>query len=138
VPDPAKGLVVFAHGSGSSRFSSRNRAVAASLHEHRLGTLLLDLLTRQEESVDVYTAKYRFDIERLGRRVALATDWIESRRDVRSLPIGYFGRMEATRILDLKLVPGARHLFEERGTLEQVQRLAAEWFERHLTPSRST
>src|SRR3954469_25301754 len=91
VPDAALGLIVFAHGSGSSRFSSRNRAVAESLHARRLGTLLLDLLTRDEESVDVYTAEYRFDIERLGHRVVIATDWIQNRSDLRPLPVGFFG-----------------------------------------------
>jgi putative phosphoribosyl transferase len=195
VPDAVTGLVVFAHGSGSSRFSSRNRAVAESLHRRHLGTLLLDLLTPEEEAVDVYTAEYRFDIERLGRRVVLATDWIEARRDIRSLPIGYFGastgaaaalvaaaerpalvravvsrggrpdlagpalakvkaptllivgerddaviemnrdamrRMDTAQVLEMKLVPAATHLFEEPGTLEQVERLAGEWFEQHL------
>ena len=201
IPGAAIGLVIFAHGSGSSRFSSRNRAVAESLQERRLGTLLLDLLTRDEESVDIYSARYRFDIERLSRRVVLATDWLDSRPDTQSLPIGYFGastgaaaaliaaaerparvravvsrggrpdlagsalgkvqaptllivgglddaviemnqdamsRMEAARVLELKVVPGATHLFEEPGTLEQVQRLAGEWFERYFSPSQST
>src|ERR671936_284587 len=91
VPGGALGLVVFAHGSGSSRFSSRNRAVAESLHARRLGTLLLDLLTRDEESVDQYTGEYRFDIERLGSRVVIATDSIQDRRDLHSFPLGYFG-----------------------------------------------
>src|SRR5436305_3862266 len=77
VPGRALGLVVFAHGSGSSRFSSRNRAVAESLHARQLGTVLLDLLTGDEGSVDVYTAEYRFDIERLGSRVVIATDWVQ-------------------------------------------------------------
>jgi len=195
VPDAALGLIVFAHGSGSSRFSSRNRAVAESLHARRLGTLLLDLLTRDEESVDVYTAEYRFDIERLGSRVVTATDWIQDRPTLQSLPIGYFGastgaaaaliaaaerpaltravvsrggrpdlagatlgkvhaptllivgdldspvieinqdamsRMDAAQLLELKIVPGATHLFEEPGTLQEVERLAGGWFERHL------
>ncbi len=201
IPGAAIGLVIFAHGSGSSRFSSRNRAVAESLQERRLGTLLLDLLTPDEESVDIYSARYGFDTERLGRRVVLATDWLDSRPDTQSLPIGYFGastgaaaaltaaaerparvravvsrggrpdlagsalgkvqaptllivgglddaviemnqdamsRMEAARVLELKVVPGATHLFEEPGTLEQVQRLAGEWFERYFSPSQST
>src|SRR4051794_24917672 len=90
VPDRALGLVIFAHGSGSSRFSSRNRAVAESLHAKQLGTVLLDLLTGDEESVDVYTAEYRFDIERLGHRVVIATDWIQNRSDLRPLPVGFF------------------------------------------------
>src|SRR5437899_8966659 len=77
VPERATGLVIFAHGSGSSRFSSRNRAVAEFLKSNRFGTLLLDLLTKQEESVDVYTAEYRFDIPRLATRVVSATDWLQ-------------------------------------------------------------
>jgi putative phosphoribosyl transferase len=91
IPANATGLVMFAHGSGSSRFSSRNRAVAEFLEERALATLLLDLLTREEESVDVYTRQYRFDIDLLGRRVAFATDWALEREDLRRLPIGYFG-----------------------------------------------
>src|SRR5438067_3297642 len=83
VPERAAGLVVFAHGSGSSRFSSRNRAVAGFLEANRFGTLLLDLLTREEESVDVYTREHRFDIDLLGRRVVLATDWAHDRPDLR-------------------------------------------------------
>jgi dienelactone hydrolase len=91
IPDRAIGLVIFAHGSGSSRFSSRNRSVAAYFHRRGLGTLLLDLLTREEEAVDNYSRQYRFDIDRLGTRVALATDWAQQRADLRKLPIGYFG-----------------------------------------------
>lgn len=197
VPDRASGLVVFAHGSGSSRFSSRNRAVAESLQARGLGTLLLDLLTRQEELVDVRTMEYRFDIDRLGTRVVVATDWLQGREDLRSLPIGYFGastgaaaalmaaaerpaiaravvsrggrpdlagtalsKVTAATLLivggrdepvielnqqamaqmqsahvELKIVPGATHLFEERGTLEQVEQLAGDWFVRYLRPS---
>jgi len=194
VPDEASGLVVFAHGSGSSRFSSRNRAVAASLQQRQLGTLLLDLLTRDEESADVYTRQYRFDIERLATRVVLATDWIRQRPDLERLSIGCFGastgaaaalvaaaerpsvvravvsrggrpdlagaalsRVTAPTLLivgsrdepvialneeamrqmsgirvELTIVPGATHLFEEPGTREEVERLAGEWFEDHL------
>ena len=91
VPDRATGLVIFAHGSGSSRFSSRNRSVAKALEGHGFGTLLLDLLTREEESVDVRTEEYRFDIGLLGRRVIRATDWTQDRPDLLHLPIGYFG-----------------------------------------------
>lgn len=85
------GLVVFVHGSGSSRFSSRNRAVAEYLQRRGLGTLLLDLLTREEEVIDNQTREYRFDIERLGARMVLATDWARRREDPRKLAIGYFG-----------------------------------------------
>jgi putative phosphoribosyl transferase len=91
IPDTAIGLIIFAHGSGSSRFSSRNRAVADTLQHRGLATLLLDLLTRQEEKVDLRTSEYRFDIDRLGARVVAATDWLRARLDLRHLPIGCFG-----------------------------------------------
>jgi putative phosphoribosyl transferase len=196
VPHRASGLVVFAHGSGSSRFSSRNKAVAESLHARGLGTLLLDLLTRSEELVDVQTREYRFDIDRLGTRVVLATDWLQNRQDLLPLPIGYFGastgaaaaliaaaerpavaravvsrggrpdlagpalpnvqaptllivggndepvidlnedamaQMQAAHV-ELEIVPGATHLFEEPGTLERVERLAGDWFLHYLRP----
>jgi putative phosphoribosyl transferase len=199
-PDEATGLIVFAHGSGSSRFSSRNRAVAESLQSRGLTTLLLDLLTRQEETADLRTAEYRFDIDRLGSRVVAATDWLRGRADLGRLPIGYFGastgaaaaliaaaeraalvravvsrggrpdlagdaladvkaptllivggydepvvllneeakaRMAAAHV-ELEIVPGATHLFEEPGTLEQVEQLAGEWFVRYLQPARET
>jgi putative phosphoribosyl transferase len=194
VPARASGLVIFAHGSGSSRFSSRNRAVADSLHARGLGTLLLDLLTHDEESVDVFTREYRFDIDRLAGRMVMATDWVRQRTDLEPLPIGYFGastgaaaaliaaaerpsavravvsrggrpdlagaalpRVAAPTLLivgghdepvielnedakrqmraadvELTIVPGATHLFEEPDTLEEVERLAGEWFERYL------
>lgn len=193
VPAGAHGLVIFAHGSGSSRFSRRNRQVADFLGERRLATLLLDLLTSQEEAIDVDTAEYRFDIARLGPRVSAAADWAASRTDVGALPIGCFGastgaaaaliaaaerpstiaavvsrggrpdlagealaRVKAPTLLivgghdepvielnreamrqmrahvELEIVPGATHLFEEPGTLEQVASLAAGWFTRYL------
>lgn len=91
VPAGASGLVIFAHGSGSSRFSTRNRRVAEFLNRGQLATLLLDLLTPAEERVDVRTSEYRFDIPLLGRRVVAATDWAASHPAVRELPIGYFG-----------------------------------------------
>jgi putative phosphoribosyl transferase len=195
VPQRATGLVVFAHGSGSSRFSARNRAVAEALQVRGLGTLLLDLLTKEEELIDVRTREYRFDIDRLGARVVIATDWIRNRDDLLRLPIGYFGastgaaaaliaaaerpalaravvsrggrpdlagpalakvtaptllivgghdepvidlnedakaKMQSAHV-ELKIVPGATHLFEEPGTLEEAERLAGEWFARYLT-----
>ena len=193
VPERASGLVIFAHGSGSSRFSSRNRAVAEFLEANSFGTLLLDLLTQKEEAVDVQTREYRFDIDLLGRRVVLATDWAQNRPDLRRLPIGFFGastgaaaaligaaerpavthavvsrggrpdlagrvlpKVKAPTLLivgsddgpviemnreamrqmtapvELEIVPGATHLFEEPGTLEQVMSLAAAWFRHHL------
>ena len=91
VPARATGLVIFAHGSGSSRFSTRNRAVATSLHTRRLGTLLVDLLTREEDAVDAHGGEYRFDIDRLSARMIVATDWVLGRDELRPLPIGYFG-----------------------------------------------
>ncbi len=91
LPEGARGLVIFAHGSGSSRFSSRNRQVAELLNNGHFATLLLDLLTQAEETVDVRTAEYRFDIALLGRRVVAATDWAHSHPIVSQLPIGYFG-----------------------------------------------
>ena len=193
VPDRATGLVVFAHGSGSSRFSRRNRAVAVALESAGFGTLLLDLLTPAEESVDERTREHRFDIEMLGERVVGAIDWMRTRLDLRDLPVALFGastgaaaaliaaaaRPEAVRAVisrggrpdladralpnvqaptllivgghdepvidmnrdamlhmrapvELEIVPGATHLFEERGALEQVTRLATDWCRRHL------
>jgi putative phosphoribosyl transferase len=193
VPDNATGLVVFAHGSGSSRFSSRNRSVAGHLESNGFATLLLDLLTPEEDAVDVYTRAFRFDIARLGRRIVRATDWAKDRQDIRALPLGYFGastgaaaaligaaarpelvravvsrggrpdladtalpRVVAPTLLivggddepviqmnrdamrrmtapvELQIVPGATHLFEEPGTLGQVMDLATGWFTRHL------
>jgi dienelactone hydrolase len=91
IPPNARGTVLFAHGSGSSRFSNRNRAVAGHLQDAGFATLLIDLLTRDEESVDVYTREFRFDIERLGARVVLATDWTQQRPILQPLPLGFFG-----------------------------------------------
>lgn len=193
VPDGASGLVIFAHGSGSSRFSGRNRAVASVLEGSRFGTFLLDLLTRDEEAVDDRTREYRFDIDLLGRRVVGATDWAQSRPDLGRLPVAFFGastgaaaalmaaaarpdivravisrggrpdlaeealpavqaptllivggddepviemNREAMRRMtapmELKIIPGATHLFEEPGALEEVARLASEWCQRYL------
>ena len=193
LPASAQGLVIFAHGSGSSRFSRRNRQVAEFLGERGFATLLLDLLTPEEEAVDVATAEYRFDIARLGPRVSAAADWAATRADIGAQRIGCFGastgaaaaliaaadrpatiaavvsrggrpdlagetlaRVEAPTLLivggydgpvidlnreamrqmhahvELEIVPGATHLFEEPGTLEQVADLAAGWFARYL------
>jgi dienelactone hydrolase len=193
VPASPQGLIVFAHGSGSSRFSRRNRQVADFLAERGFATLLLDLLTPEEEAVDVMTAEYRFDIERLGPRVSAAADWAATRPELAALPVGCFGastgaaaaliaaaerpatiaavvsrggrpdlagealgRVEAPTLLivggadepvieldreamrqmhahvELDIVPGATHLFEEPGALEQVASLAARWFARYL------
>jgi putative phosphoribosyl transferase len=91
VPVGARGLVIFAHGSGSSRFSTRNRQVSDFLNRGGFATLLLDLLTPAEERVDVRTAEYRFDIPLLGRRVVAATDWASQHAGLQERPIGYFG-----------------------------------------------
>lgn len=195
VPELATGLVIFAHGSGSSRFSARNRTVAGVLEEAGFGTVLLDLLTPDEAAIDDITRKFRFDIDMLGRRVVAAADWAMGRRDLQRLPLAFFGastgaaaaliaaaerpdvaravisrggrpdlagealpRVHAPTLLivggndepvidlnreamaqmralvHLEIVPGATHLFEEPGALEQVSRLAAGWCRRYLHP----
>jgi putative phosphoribosyl transferase len=91
VPVEARGIVLFAHGSGSSRHSPRNRFVAGELQQAGMATLLLDLLTREEEAVDLRTARLRFDIELLSQRLAEATDWVTSFAETKDLGIGYFG-----------------------------------------------
>jgi putative phosphoribosyl transferase len=193
LPPGARGLVLFAHGSGSSRHSPRNRAVASFLQAAGLATLLLDLLTLEEEARDQYTREYRFDIPRLATRLVFATDWATADSRTGALPLGYFGastgaaaallaaaerpavvravvsrggrpdlaldalpRVQAPTLLlvggydgevitlnqtaydalpgvkHLEIIPGATHLFEEPGTLEQVARLARDWFLRYL------
>jgi dienelactone hydrolase len=193
-------VVLFAHGSGSGRHSSRNRYVARLLNQAGLATLLIDLLTADEEAVDLQTAHLRFDIGLLAQRLVGATDWLTQQPDTRHLRIGYFGAstgaaaalvaaaerpdvvgavvsrggrpdlagpalplVRAPTLLivggndvpviglnraafeqlrcekQLVIVPGATHLFEEPGALDEVARLAREWFERHLMmPSAST
>ena len=91
VPARPSGLVVFAHGSGSSRHSPRNMLVAKELQTRQLGTLLLDLLTRAEEQREVQTREHRFDIPLLGERLVAATRWLRSERAFRDLAVGYFG-----------------------------------------------
>lgn len=91
IPPESRGLVLFAHGSGSSRHSPRNRYVAAVLQRDGLATLLLDLLTEAEEEIDTRTAHLRFDIGLLASRLVTATDWVRSQRESAALPIGYFG-----------------------------------------------
>jgi dienelactone hydrolase len=197
VPARAAGLVVFAHGSGSSRFSRRNRAVAQTLEDGGFATLLLDLLTRDEEAVDLRTRQFRFDVDRLGHRVVAAIDWARGEPGIADLPIACFGAstgaaaaliagaarpdrvgaiisrggrpdlagdalslvraptllivggaddvvIELNRTamgrlrshVELQIVAGASHLFEEPGTLEQVSRLALDWCRRYLPRSR--
>ena len=91
VPEGAAGVVLFAHGSGSSRLSPRNRSVARALQERGLATLLIDLLTAEEEAIDVQTAHLRFDIGLLADRLAGATDWLLEQPETRHLRVGYFG-----------------------------------------------
>jgi dienelactone hydrolase len=195
LPEGTRGVVLFAHGSGSSRHSSRNRYVARLLNEAKLATLLIDLLTPDEEAVDLRTAHLRFDIGLLARRLVGATDWLSQQPDTRHLRIGYFGastgaaaalvaaaerpevvgavvsrggrpdlagpalaRVRAPTLLivggndvqvielnraalaqlrcdkEFVIVPGATHLFEEPGALDEVARLARAWFERYLVP----
>ena len=195
VPGSARGVVLFAHGSGSGRHSPRNHYVARALREAGLATLLVDLLTEEEEEVDLRTRHFRFDIGLLAERLVGATKWLAQNSDTRNLRIGYFGastgaaaalvaaaehpkpvgaivsrggrpdlagpalpRVAAPTLLivggndfpvidmnrdaleqmrtekRLEIVPGATHLFEEPGALEQVARLAADWFVGHLDP----
>jgi putative phosphoribosyl transferase len=193
VPEDARGLVIFVHGSGSSRFSPRNRHVAEELNRRGLATLLLDLLTDEEQRIDSETMQYRFDISLLARRSILVVSWAKRHPEIGQLAIGLFGastgaaaalmtaaamkepvaavvsrggrpdladdaldQVKAPTLLivggedrtvlglnqkavsrmhcvnRLCVVPGATHLFEEPGTLEQVASLAAEWFVEHL------
>jgi putative phosphoribosyl transferase len=193
IPEGAQGIVLFAHGSGSGRHSPRNRYVAGALRKAGLATLLIDLLTPEEEEVDQRTRRLRFDIGLLADRLAGATDWLARNPDTQKLRVGYFGastgagaalvaaaerpeavgavvsrggrpdlagallsRVAAPTLLiiggedepviginrealaqlrsekEIEVVPGATHLFEEPGKLEEVARLAADWFTRHL------
>lgn len=106
VPAGARGIIVFAHGSGSSRLSPRNRMVARHLQEAGFGTLLFDLLTAREESVDNVTRALRFDIEFLAGRLAAATEWLGSQAIAHDLPFGYFG---ASTGAAAALMAAARH-----------------------------
>jgi putative phosphoribosyl transferase len=189
IPAKAQGVVAFAHGSGSSRHSPRNTFVAQVLQSAGLGTLLFDLLTREEEA----TYETRFDIDLLTRRLAAATHWLQQQPHTRTLGIGYFGastgaaaalqaaaalgsaigavvsrggrpdlarsalaQVQAPTLLivggedhvvidlnrqayahlrgekQLVIIPGASHLFEEPGALQEVARLASQWFVQHL------
>jgi putative phosphoribosyl transferase len=197
VPPGAAGVVLFAHGSGSSRFSSRNRYVARELNAAGLGTLLIDLLTRDEEEAERHTRHLRFDIGLLADRLGAAIRWLRSEAETRGLAIGLFGastgggaalvaaareprqvaavvsrggrpdlagdalprvraptllivggndvpvigmnrdamaRMSPDAEVRMEIVPGASHLFEEPGTLEEVARLTSAWLVRYLGP----
>jgi putative phosphoribosyl transferase len=196
LPEGASQVVAFAHGSGSSRKSPRNRYVAGVLRGAGLGTLLFDLLTTEEGAEDMVTGRLRFDTGLLARRLIAATDWLRENDTTRRLGIGYFGastgaaaaliaaaektevvtavvsrggrpdlagralaRVQAPTLLivggndfqvirinqqalaelkaekELAVIPGASHLFEEPGALEEVARLAAGWFTSHLNPA---
>ena len=203
VPPEAKALVVFAHGSGSSRRSRRNQSVAAHLQRAGFATLLFDLLTADEALLDERGGHLRFDVPLLAERLAKVTDWLGGHATTHGLRVGYFGastgaaaalvaaaalpstvravvsrggrpdlagpylarvavptllivggndapviamnqaalRQLASVTKELVIVPGATHLFEEPGALEQVSELAREWCERHLasahTPTHS-
>ena len=91
VPSDAKGIVIFAHGSGSSRFSTRNRYVAKFLNAQKIGTLLFDLLTNEEDQADIETAEYRFNIDLLAERLIGATEWLKKDPLTKNLCFGYFG-----------------------------------------------
>jgi putative phosphoribosyl transferase len=194
IPPDARGIVLFAHGSGSSRHSTRNRFVAGALNDGGLATLLMDLLTAEEEQIDLRTRHLRFDIEMLADRLVDAVDWLGQQAATRGLRVGTFGSsigaavaliatarrpqrvhavvsrggrpdlageslelVKAPTLLiagerdevvielneqamgqiesdevQLEIIPGATHLFEEPGALEEVARLAREWFTRHL------
>lgn len=191
LPDAAKGVVAFAHGSGSSRFSPRNTFVAGELHRAGIATLLFDLLTREEDR----DYERRFDIALLTRRLLAATRWLRAEAATRDLKLGYFGastgaaaalqaaaepgnaaaavvsrggrpdlagsaalkavraptllivggrddvviglNQQAHALLacekQLTIVPGATHLFDEPGTLEQAAAAAAAWFAQYLS-----
>jgi putative phosphoribosyl transferase len=117
IPPGAEGIVVFAHGSGSSRFSSRNRFVAQYLQRQRLATLLFDLLTKEEEEIDGYTMKLRFDIGLLAGRLSGVTEWLASQKEVRDLPAGYFGASTgaAAALIAETRNPAAVHAVVSRG-----------------------
>ena len=193
IPENATALVLFAHGSGSSRHSPRNQFVARTLNRAGLGTLLFDLLTPEEEALDIYTREHGFNIDLLAERLVHATKWARQQEKTRDLRIGYFGsstggaaalvaaaeipqdvgavvsrggrpdlagdalpKAQVPTLLivggnddivielneqardrmrceaKLEIVPGATHLFEEAGALEQVAKLANDWFLLHL------
>ncbi len=199
VPATPAGVVLFAHGSGSSRHSPRNLAVARGLNDSGLGTVLVDLLTPAEDEVDAVTAELRFDIGLLAGRLAAIVDWLAAERPFGTAAIGLFGastgaaaalvaaaqrpdlvhavvsrggrpdlagtalsQVRAPTLLlvggldeqvivlnqqalsqlsapaELQVIPGATHLFEEPGTLEQVAEAAAGWFHDHLHPEPAT
>jgi dienelactone hydrolase len=194
IPENATALVLFAHGSGSSRYSPRNQFVARTLNNAGLATLLFDLLTPEEDLIDARTREHRFNIGMLAERLIHATNWAKQQQQTRDLRIGYFGsstgggaalvaaaelpqdvdavvlrggrpdlagaalpKVQAPTLLivggeddvvielneqaraqmqcevKLEIIPGATHLFEEPGALEQIAKLASDWFRDHIT-----
>ena len=117
VPLDARGIVVFAHGSGSSRFSPRNRFVSTYLQSEGLATLLCDLLTREEEEIDRHTGSLRFDIDLLAGRLSGITRWVVSQQETRHLAVGYFGASTgaAAALIAETLNPGVVHAVVSRG-----------------------
>ncbi len=154
IPAAARGVVLFAHGSGSGRLSPRNRLVAARLQRAGLATLLLDLLTAEEETAERAGGRLRFDVQLLAGRLAAALDWLATQRRTGGLPVGLWvraptllvvgGRDRSVLALNraaleglagrarLEVVAGASHLFPEPGALERVAELAVAWFLAHL------
>lgn len=132
VPSHCAGLVLFAHGSGSGRHSPRNRQVAAALQARGLATLLLDLLTREEEQADLRTRAFRFDIPRLAARVVDATHWAVGGADAGVIELNEQALQALRAPKALRIVPGATHLFEEADALERVCERAGDWFAAHL------
>jgi len=188
IPSDAQSIVLFAHGSGSSRFSPRNNFVASVLREARIGTFLIDLLTKEEDE----DYRMRFDIELLTERLVAVIHWLEKDRETKALPIGLFGEstgaaaalkaaarsgkkikavvsrggrpdlamdelplvtspvlliiggkdyevlalnqhafMKLATLKQIKVIPGATHLFEEEGALEEVAKMATDWFKKY-------
>ncbi len=117
VPTSASGIILFAHGSGSSRFSPRNRAVARDLQDAGFATLLLDLLTVEEERAEARTGKFRFDIEMLSLRLAAATNWLSTQDSLKALPVGYFGASTgaAAALVAAAMLPGRVGAIVSRG-----------------------
>lgn len=118
IPKHAQGIVIFAHGSGSSRFSKRNQSIASFFNENKLATLLFDLLTPDEELIDEYSREFRFNISLLAERILLATNWLLQEPKTKSLPIGYFGASTgaaATLVAAAKMVGTVRAIVSRGG-----------------------
>src|SRR3989344_5509206 len=117
VPEKAIGIVLFAHGSGSSRFSPRNRYVAEVLQKSNIATLLMDLLTKEEEAIDNVTAHLRFDIEMLAERLVAVTEWIKENKETKNLSIGYFGASTgaAAALIAAAKIPGIKAVVSRGG-----------------------